>query len=166
MKKKTIGAWLVVVMLITQFANGFGFMTKVNADGTEITAPLITSVSLAVYKDSNYTETVTGNVYQLDSYAELNYTWELEDSHGYSAGSTYRFNLPSQFELFNDLEGELDFEGETVANYTVNKETNEVIFTFNEFITNYDKVGGTFKVQSLLSSKKLPAQRSKSLSSQ
>lgn len=99
MKKKTIGAWLVVVMLITQFASGFGFMTKVKADGTEITAPLITSVSLAVYKDSNYTETVTGNVYQLDSYAELNYTWELEDSHGYSAGSTYRFKLPLQFEL-------------------------------------------------------------------
>lgn len=80
MKRKTIGAWLVVVMLITQFANGFGFMTKVKADGTEITDPLITSVTMSVYDNG---VPVTDVVYKQGAEVKLTYNWELPDNHNY-----------------------------------------------------------------------------------
>ncbi|MEK4328519.1 collagen binding domain-containing protein [Paenibacillus sp. FSL R7-0312] len=156
MKMKKISIWLVLILLVTQWTTSFGsFTERAHAEPSNITENLITSVSLAVYTDEHYSETVTGNVYQLDSYSELNYTWSLADGHGYEAGSTFEFNIPDQFELYNDLDGDLLFGGDTVGTYHVDKGNNHVVFTFNEFIEQYDHVQGTFTVRSLLSSKKI-----------
>lgn len=156
MKMKKISIWLVLILLVTQWTTSFGsFTERAHAEPSKITENLITSVSLAVYTDEHYSETVTGNVYQLDSYSELNYTWSLADGHGYEAGSTFEFNIPDPFELYSDLDGDLLFGGDTVGTYHVDKGNNHVVFTFNEFIEQYDKVQGTFTVRSLLSSKKI-----------
>ncbi|MEI2394178.1 collagen binding domain-containing protein, partial [Paenibacillus phytohabitans] len=156
MKMKKISIWLVLILLVTQWTTSFGsFTERAHAEPSKITENLITSVSLAVYTDEHYSETVTGNVYQLDSYSELNYTWSLADGHGYEAGSTFEFNIPDPFELYSDLDGDLLFGGDTVGTYHVDKGNNHVVFTFNEFIEQYDQVQGTFTVRSLLSSKKI-----------
>ncbi|MEK4472830.1 collagen binding domain-containing protein [Paenibacillus sp. FSL R7-0048] len=159
LSKKKISALLVVFLLVTQWAYSFGFGVNSQAyasgNGTVIGDDLITSVTLAVYTDDKYTNTVTESVYELDSYSELNYTWSLPDGHGYKDGSTYTFDLPTQFELYNDLNGDLIFDDEPVGSYTVDKNTNRVVFTFNAYIETHDKVGGTFSVRSLLSSKKI-----------
>lgn len=153
-RRRKLNIWLIVILLLTQWTYSFGFNDRVYAEPKNIADHLITSVTLAVYTDDNYTETVTGNVYQLDSFSELNYTWALADGHGYGAGSTFEFDLPGQFELYNDLNGDLLLEGESVGTYTVNKDNNHVIFTFNDYIEKHDQVGGTFTVRSLLSSRK------------
>jgi len=161
LSKKKISAWLIVLLLVTQWAYsfGFGFNTPAYASGngnnTVISEDLITNVTLAVYTDDKYTSTVTGSVYELDSNTELNYTWALPDGHGYKAGATFTFDLPTQFELYNDLNGNLIFDDEPIGTYTVDKNTNKVVFTFNDYIESHFQVGGTFTVRSLLSSKKI-----------
>ncbi|WNS45187.1 collagen binding domain-containing protein [Paenibacillus sp. MMS20-IR301] len=156
MKVKKINLWLILILMVTQWTTSFGSFTQsAYAEPSNITENLIQSVTLAVYTDDHYSETVTGNVYQLDSHTELNYNWSLYDGHGYKAGSTFGFDLPGQFELYNDLDGELLFGSEAVGTYHVNKDSNHVVFTFNEFIEQYDQVSGTFTVRSLLSSKKI-----------
>jgi LPXTG-motif cell wall-anchored protein len=157
--KKKISALLIMVLLVTQWAYGFGFgvnsQVYASGNGTVIGDNLITSVTLAVYTDDSYSNTVTESVYQLDSYSKLNYTWALPDNHGYKAGSTYTFDLPKQFELYNNLDDVLMFDDEPVGTYFVDKNTNKVVFTFNNYIETHDQVGGTFTVNSLLSSKKI-----------
>lgn len=148
LSKKKISAWLIVLLLVTQWAYsfGFGFNTPAYASGngnnTVISEDLITNVTLAVYTDDKYTSTVTGSVYELDSNTELNYTWALPDGHGYKDGSTFTFDLPTQFELYNDLNGNLIFDDEPIGTYTVDKNTNKVVFTFNEYIESHFQVGG------------------------
>ena len=167
LSKKKISAWLIVLLLVTQWAYsfGFGFNTPAYAsgNGTVIGDNLITSVTLAVYTDDKYTSTVTGSVYELDSNTELNYTWALPDGHQYEDGSTFTFDLPTQFELYNDLNGDLIFDDEPVGTYTVDKNTNKVVFTFNDYIETHDKVGGTFSVRSFLSSKKITGSTNQTL---
>ncbi|WP_375105099.1 Ig-like domain-containing protein [Paenibacillus sp. RS8] len=146
LSKKKISAWLIVLLLVTQWAYsfGFGFNTPAYAsgNGTVIGDNLITSVTLAVYTDDKYTSTVTGSVYELDSNTELNYTWALPDGHQYEDGSTFTFDLPTQFELYNDLNDNLMFDDEIIGTYTVDKNTNKVVFTFNDYIESHYQVGG------------------------
>ncbi|MEK3875834.1 SpaA isopeptide-forming pilin-related protein [Paenibacillus sp. FSL M7-0420] len=157
MKKKTIGAWLVVVMLITQFANGFGFMTKVKADGTE---NIITSVTMAVYENGTQ---VTDSVYKLDSEVKVGLTFKLPvtdpetGAHGYKGGDTFVYQLPSQLAIDKNYSGKLFYDGVesgSIGDYTVGTD-NKVVLTFNSEIEGLFDVGGTFNVTSKLSSTKV-----------
>ncbi|MFC6652810.1 collagen binding domain-containing protein [Paenibacillus rhizoplanae] len=157
MKKKTIGAWLVVVMLITQFANGFGFMTKVKADGTD---NIITSVTMAVYENGTQ---VTDNVYKLDSEVKVELTFKLPvtdpstGAHGYKGGDTFVYQLPYQLAIDKNYTGKLFYDGVesgSIGDYTVGTD-NKVVLTFNSEIEGLFDVGGTFNVTSKLSSTKV-----------
>ncbi|MEK4044516.1 SpaA isopeptide-forming pilin-related protein [Paenibacillus sp. FSL H8-0048] len=157
MKKKTIGAWLVVVMLITQFANGFGFMTKVKADGTD---SIITSVTMAVYENGTQ---VTDSVYKLDSEVKVGLTFKLPvtdpdtGAHGYKGGDTFVYQLPSQLAIDKNYSGKLLYDGVesgSIGTYAVGTD-NKVVLTFNSEIEGLFNVGGTFNVTSKLSSTKV-----------
>ncbi|OMF89277.1 hypothetical protein BK146_23405, partial [Paenibacillus sp. FSL R7-0333] len=157
MKKKTIGAWLVVVMLITQFANGFGFMTKVKADGTD---NIITSVTMAVYENGTQ---VTDNVYKLDSEVKVGLTFKLPvtdpetGTHGFKGGDTFVYQLPYQLAIDKSYPGKLYYDGVdsgSIGDFVVGTD-NKVVLTFNSEIEGLFDVGGTFNVTSKLSSTKV-----------
>ncbi|WP_238655052.1 SpaA isopeptide-forming pilin-related protein [Paenibacillus piscarius] len=158
MKRKTIGAWLVVVMLITQFANGFGFMTKVNADS--INSNIITSVTMAVYENGTQ---VTDSVYKLDSEVKVGLTFKLPvtdpetGAHGVKGGDTFEYQLPSQLAIDQSYTGALVYSGVdsgSIGTYKVGTD-NKVVLTFNSEIEGLFDVGGTFNVTSKLSSTKV-----------
>lgn len=92
LSKKKISAWLIVFLLVTQWAYSFGFglnsQAYASGGGSSIQENLITSVTLAVYTDDKYTTTVTDSVYELDSYSELNYTWALANIEGKDSGTS------------------------------------------------------------------------------
>lgn len=157
MKKKTIGAWLVVVMLITQFANGFGFMTKVNAGATN---SIITSVTMAVYENGTQ---VTDSVYKLDSEVKVGLTFKLPvtdpetGAHGYKDGDTFEYQLPYQLAIDQSYTGDLVYSGVAsgkIGTYKVGTD-NKVVLTFIKDIEGLFNVGGTFNVTSKLSSTKV-----------
>ncbi|WP_340014475.1 collagen binding domain-containing protein [Paenibacillus sp. FSL K6-1318] len=70
------------------------------------------------------------------------FTWGLaDDTHNYSDGSTYTFNLPDKFIIGSQLKGDLDGG---VGEYVVNTD-GTIIFTFNELI-EHAKLEGNFYV--------------------
>lgn len=95
----------MIIMLFVQYAYGIGFTSQATAAGIETERNIITSVSMAVYGPDG--QTVTDNVYDVNSTVSLDYTWALPNGHGYAAGDTFTFLLPEQFQLFNDISGAL-----------------------------------------------------------
>ncbi|PAV27670.1 hypothetical protein CIL05_20680, partial [Virgibacillus profundi] len=68
--------------------------------------------------------------------------WELLDGHGYKAGDTISFNLPSGIEIRSEQSGELNTpDGQTAVTYTINTE-GTVEFTFTEFVETHSQVSG------------------------
>ncbi|WP_340021905.1 SpaA isopeptide-forming pilin-related protein [Paenibacillus sp. FSL K6-1096] len=157
MKRKTIGAWLVVVMIITQFANSLGFIPQVNADTTD---EIITSVTMSVYENGTQ---VTDSVYKLDSEVKVGLTFKLPvtdpetGAHGYKGGDTYVYQLPHQLAIDKGYTGPLVYSGVdsgSIGTYTVGTD-NKVVLTFNSEIEGLFNVGGTFNLTSTLSSTKV-----------
>lgn len=144
MVKKRISVALVVLMLFVQYAYGIGFSMKATAAGIENDRDIITSVSMAVYGPDG--QTVTGSVYDVDSSVKLDYTWALPNGHGYVDGDTFAFQLPAQFELFNDINGSLVSDDGEVGSFTVSQSTHQVLMTFNSYIETHDNVQGTLRI--------------------
>ncbi|CAN7145315.1 collagen binding domain-containing protein [Paenibacillus sp. LjRoot56] len=140
MVKKQTKALLIALLMFMQCLYGITLSSQVNA--TEISGNILDSVTLAVY-DSNG-QVVTGNVYNQNAQAKLDYTWSLPNGHGYHNGDTFTFTLPQEFELFNNVSGALVIDNSsTVGNFHANKDSHHVVITFNEFIESHDDLKGT-----------------------
>ncbi|BCG59980.1 hypothetical protein PUR_34050 [Paenibacillus sp. URB8-2] len=137
--------WLVILILVAEYSYGLGFTTEVKAGAIENDRNIITSVSMAVYGPDG--QTVTGDVYEQGSEVTLNYTWALEDGHGYHAGDTFSFQIPEQFKLYNDISGPLVSDEGDVGSFTVNKDNHLAVMSFNSFIENHDNVHGTLSLR-------------------
>ncbi|NGM81543.1 LPXTG cell wall anchor domain-containing protein [Paenibacillus sp. 7124] len=143
--RKKLALWLVILLLVAEYSYGLGFTTEVKAGAIENDRNIITSVSMAVYGPDG--QTVTGDVYEQGSEVTLNYTWVLQDGHGYQAGDTFSFQIPNQFKLYNDISGPLVSDEGDVGSFTVNKDTYLAVMTFNSFIENHDNVHGTLSLR-------------------
>jgi uncharacterized surface anchored protein len=140
MVKKQTKAMLIALLMFMQCLYGITLSSQVNA--TEISGSILDSVTLAVY-DSNG-QVVTGNVYDQNAQAKLDYTWSLPNGHGYHNGDTFTFTLPQEFVLFNNVSGALVIDNSsTVGNFHADKDSHHVVITFNEFIESHDDLRGT-----------------------
>jgi LPXTG-motif cell wall-anchored protein len=144
MAKKRASLAIVIIMLFVQYTYGLGFTQQVKAAAIEQDRDIITSVSMAVYGPDG--QTVTGSVYDVDSTVALDYTWSLPNGHGYAQGDSFTFQLPEQFELFNDIQGGLVSDEGDVGAFTVSQSTHQVVMTFNDYIQNHDNVQGTLRI--------------------
>lgn len=144
MIKKRFSLAIAVLMLFVQYAYGIGFITQVKAEAIEHETDIITSVSMAVYGPDG--STVTDSVYDVNSNVTLDYTWALPDGHSYSAGDTFTFKLPEQFQLYNDISGTLVSDDGQAGDFTVSQATHEVEMTFSSYIENHGNVHGTLRV--------------------
>ncbi|QUL52936.1 LPXTG cell wall anchor domain-containing protein [Paenibacillus tritici] len=144
MVKKRTSLAVVLMMLFVQFAYGLGFTQQVTAAAIEQDRDIITSVSMAVYGPDG--QTVTGSVYDVDSTVVLDYTWALPNDHGYNQGDSFTFQLPEQFQLFNDIQGGLESEDGSVGTFTVNQSTHQVVMTFNDYIESHANIQGTLRI--------------------
>ncbi|WP_077307240.1 SpaA isopeptide-forming pilin-related protein [Terribacillus halophilus] len=68
--------------------------------------------------------------------------WALQNGHPYGEGSTFTFNLPDYFKLYNDVKGELAFGNDSVGSYVM-KMDGTVVMTFNDNISKLSNVKGT-----------------------
>ncbi|MRN53442.1 collagen binding domain-containing protein [Paenibacillus monticola] len=144
MIKKKTSLLIVILILITQYAYGMGYTSQVKAAAIENERDIITSVSMAVYGPGG--STVTDSVYEQDSNVTLDYTWSLPNNHSYVSGDTFTFQLPVQFQLFNDINGYLVSDEGDVGTFKVNQSSHQVVMTFNDYIEQHDNVQGTLRI--------------------
>lgn len=144
MMRKKISLAIVILLLFVQYAYGIGFTSQVKAAAIDHETNIITSVSMAVYGPDG--STVTDSVYDVNSKVTLDYTWALPDGHSYSAGDTFTFQLPGQFQLFNDISGALVSDDGQVGDFTISQSTHQVVMTFNNYIEDHGNVHGTLRV--------------------
>lgn len=126
-------------------------MRLLNASaGPVITEHLITSVQMynqAPVDNGDGTIEIKGDKIKdirprIQDEVAVVFTWGLaDDTHNYSDGSTYTFNLPDKFIIGSQLKGDLDGG---VGEYVVNTD-GTIIFTFNELI-EHAKLEGNFYV--------------------
>ncbi|KAJ3198340.1 hypothetical protein HK101_006474, partial [Irineochytrium annulatum] len=120
------------------------------AAGPVITEQLITSVQMynqAPQDNGNGTIDIKGDKIEdirpsIQDEVAVVFTWGLaNDTHNYSDGSTFTFNLPDKFIIGSQLKGDLDGG---VGEYVVNPD-GTIIFTFNELI-EHAQLEGNFYV--------------------
>lgn len=120
------------------------------AAGPVITEQLITSVQMynqAPQDNGNGTIDIKGDKIEdirprIQDEVAVVFTWGLaNDTHNYSDGSTFTFNLPDKFIIGSQLKGDLDGG---VGEYVVNPD-GKIIFTFNELI-EHAQLEGNFYV--------------------
>ncbi|SDZ08507.1 LPXTG-motif cell wall anchor domain-containing protein [Evansella caseinilytica] len=115
----------------------------VTMSGVEITENILTYVELRD-EDGNtiHAETNPDIRPAVGSAAEIIYHWGLPNGHGYTAGSTFTFQLPDVFQLYNDIENEpLIISGIEVGTFTVTMD-GTVTMTFNERIEQMSNISG------------------------
>ncbi|NRF94714.1 collagen binding domain-containing protein [Paenibacillus frigoriresistens] len=139
MLKKKTSALLITLLIFMQSIYGIGFLPKASAN--TISNNILDSVTMAVYDNAG--QVVTGNVYEQGASVKLDYTWSLPNGHGYHAGDTFMFTLPQQFLLFNHVPGDLIMGNVPVGTFYANKDSHQVLITFNNFIESHDNVRGT-----------------------
>ncbi|MBA2940985.1 collagen binding domain-containing protein [Paenibacillus sp. CGMCC 1.16610] len=144
MLKKELKLLLVILLVFMQCLYAVGVSTKASATEISKTDNILESVTMAVYDSAG--QVVTGNVYDQGARVRLDYTWSLPDGHSYRAGDTYTFMLPAQFLLFNNVGGTLTTGDDQVGTFQVNKDSRQVIITFNNFIESHDNVRGTLTI--------------------
>ncbi|MFO1446332.1 collagen binding domain-containing protein [Bacillus sp. Bva_UNVM-123] len=117
------------------------------AASTEITKNILTDAVLS-FEDKNGNP-ITG--VDRESIIAVNYKWALEDGHGYKAGATFKFNLPPELKVYEEVTNEpLKFGADTLGTFTVNK-NGQVTVIFNDFIENHSNISGTMEVLSKIS---------------
>ncbi|WP_338753141.1 SpaA isopeptide-forming pilin-related protein [Bacillus sp. FJAT-52991] len=81
----------------------------------------------------------------------VHYSWRLPIGHKYGAGSTFEFQLPDAFELFNEVDGNLATgSGGSVGTFKVTQD-GKVTMTFNEKITDRSDIYGELEIWSIFS---------------
>ncbi|QAA23754.1 hypothetical protein C0674_14800 [Sporolactobacillus terrae] len=113
----------------------------------EITKPVV-SVDKITDKDGNVWSSEHRPGLESEAYIHMN--WSIEDDWDIHEGDYYTFDLPQEFAIYNDFNGELkDDDGNVVANYMVkhgNNDTGKVTLTFTNYAERHSNVGGTFTV--------------------
>ncbi|WAA11868.1 SpaA isopeptide-forming pilin-related protein [Fervidibacillus halotolerans] len=115
--------------------------------GAEITENIMTNV---IMKDKNGDiidiNQNPDNHPSLGSAVEIEYAYQLENNHSYHAGSTFTFQLPEIFKVYNDVEDEkLTFGPIDIGTFTV-KTDGTVTMTFNEEIEKRSNIKGNLKL--------------------
>ncbi|MFB5761304.1 collagen binding domain-containing protein [Paenibacillus medicaginis] len=96
--------------------------------------------------------TVIDAVYNPDSTLDigaavnLGYEWELSNEHGYKNGDTFTFELPSQFEVFTEIEAPLVAGQGEVGRFTVDR-NGKVVMTFNDYVESHSNVSGKLEIR-------------------
>ncbi len=93
----------------------------------------------------------TGAAIDPNAPLNLNYKWALPDDGSYKAGSTFEFDLPSNFTLYNDINNvSLDFGNLSVGSFNATQ-SGHVTVTFNSTIEHYSDIHGTMQFRTSLS---------------
>lgn len=86
-----------------------------------------------------------------DAAINLNYEWALPNDGSYTSGSTFEFDLPSAFQLYNDINNvPLQFGDTTVGSFNATK-SGHVTVTFNSTVDEYSDIHGTIQFRTSLS---------------
>ncbi|MEZ2716176.1 SpaA isopeptide-forming pilin-related protein [Niallia circulans] len=86
-----------------------------------------------------------------NSYIGVDYTWKLQNGHGYKDGATFTFTLPEELEVYNIVDKEeIRFNNQVIGHFSV-AENGTATIVFNEFIEQYSNIEGTLKVWTKLS---------------
>ncbi|TPE68040.1 SpaA isopeptide-forming pilin-related protein [Halalkalibacterium halodurans] len=112
---------------------------------SEIAENIITGVEVRD-EDGNILQADSTNHLDLGDPIGITYHWSLPNGHGYTAGSTFTFQLPDVFHLYNDIENEpLVFNGTEVGTFTITQD-GTVTMTFNEMIEQLFNINGMLQV--------------------
>ncbi|AZS17935.1 LPXTG cell wall anchor domain-containing protein [Paenibacillus lutimineralis] len=76
----------------------------------------------------------------------LSYEWELSNGHGYKSGDIFTFELPSQFEIFTDIDAPLVADQGEVGRFTVDQ-NGKVVMTFNDYVESHSNVSGKLEIR-------------------
>lgn len=119
-----------------------------NAPPSEIAENILTGTTL-LYEDEQGN---TVEIPTIDSIISVRYTWALENGHGYTAGSTFTFNLPNELEVYDEMKDLLlkHINGEIIGYFSVALD-GQVIMTFTDFIEKYSNISGSLTVLTELS---------------
>ncbi|MGM7636659.1 SpaA isopeptide-forming pilin-related protein [Bacillus sp. Hm123] len=125
---------------------------KMTAEAAKITENIIIDVNLTSKEGIEiHAENNPDNRPILGTEVGVHYQWRLPDGHKYGAGSTFEFQLPDAFELFNEVEGKLAVaNGGSVGTFKVTQD-GKVMMTFNEKITDRSDIYGELEIWSIFS---------------
>ncbi|WP_019640545.1 LPXTG cell wall anchor domain-containing protein [Paenibacillus fonticola] len=142
MRKKVFMALLAVMLLMHSLVGAGLAPVSANNPGNN---SILTQVHLkdragsvidAVYKSD--AERVP-----LGSPVTLEYEWELENGHSFTAGSTFEFDIPREFELYNEVKGQLIVDNGLDIGEFVASTNGHVVITFNGDVNQFSEVAGT-----------------------
>ncbi|MDO6658779.1 Ig-like domain-containing protein, partial [Anaerobacillus sp. 1_MG-2023] len=121
------------------------------AEPGEITENIITDVILKDAEGNVIDESDNpGNIQELGGQVFIQYLFKLENNHGYVDGSTFTFNLPDAFDVFNKVNGDLVFNGDTIGTFRLSM-NKEVVLTFNQKIEDLSNIEGKVQFESIFS---------------
>ncbi|MGF7048275.1 LPXTG-motif cell wall-anchored protein [Paenibacillus sp. DS2015] len=162
--RKKISVTIITMILMLHSILGVG-INQVSAEDVTLGSNTLNRASLAAAQPSILTKvTLTDNagtvidaVYnpdqsdrtKLGSAVRIEYEWKLDNNHSFKDGSTFEFDIPQEFKIYNDFGGPLTVDGEKVGDFTVNT-SGHVTMLFNEFIENHSNVTGTLEVHTEL----------------
>ncbi|MDN4619370.1 collagen binding domain-containing protein [Paenibacillus sp. PsM32] len=108
---------------------------------------ILTNVTI-VDANNNVIDMVKNPDYQIEAGAPVSliYQWALPDDGSYKAGSTYEFDIPAAFKLYNDINNvPLSFDGDSVGSFNVTSK-GHVTMTFNKFVEEHSQIGGMLQI--------------------
>lgn len=83
---------------------------------------------------------------QLGDAVRIEYEWALENGHSYKSGDTFEFDIPQEFVIYSNINGQLMMDGGlSVGDFTVDT-AGHVTMTFNSMVENYSEVGGMLQI--------------------
>lgn len=113
------------------------------ANAGAITENILTDVELTFEEESDGTPV---DEVDQDTVIGVQYKWALENNHGYTAGATFTFQLPSELKVYEPVvSAEMLFEEEVVGYFSVATDGTATI-QFTDVIEQYSNVNGYVKV--------------------
>ena len=110
----------------------------------EITENILTDFQLTL-RDGSPLPDPLPNPNENEIELKVAYSFALPNDHTYAAGSTYTFDMPTQLNVFNEVNGNLGEYG----TYQITTD-GKVVFTFNENIENSSDITGWVEFYSLI----------------
>lgn len=82
----------------------------------------------------------------VDSLVSVKYEWALKNGHGYKGGDVFKFNMPPELKIYDEIvRSEMRFNDEIVGYFSVNKQ-GEATVEFTDFIEQFSNIKGTLEV--------------------
>ena len=128
--------------------------TDESVEAQEASTEAVLDIEEEILTDYEVTETTetggTVDVVTTDSIVKIDYTWALANGHPYGEGSTYRFQIPEQLNVYQAVTNQpLNFidNGETKSMGLFNVDVNgNATIVFNENVTQFSNIGGKLQV--------------------